>query len=112
DPQTIFFNGLMVVLGSACVGLALAILYSLFIDKIHVLPKAIFPPDATFLALTISVGVVARIISDVPGAALQVNGKIAIDNLLLILNELLWIAGCAYFVLQQRFLAGVGFSFF
>jgi O-antigen/teichoic acid export membrane protein len=108
NSDAICSNGLFAVYALALLGLVLATVYSLRIDHIHILPSSVHRLDAGFLAFMTAAGILIRIVSDVPGAALQARGRIALDNLLLLIADVLWAAGSAFFVITQRFLPGVG----
>ena len=110
SADSICSNGLLAVFALALIGLVLAGIYALRIDRIHILPAPIYPDDASLLAFTTAAGILVRIISDVPGAALQARGRISLDNLLLLIADLLWAAGSAIFVIGHRFLPGVGIA--
>jgi O-antigen/teichoic acid export membrane protein len=96
--QRVYASGESLAIVLAVVGLAVAILYSGFIHNIHRNIPLRLANDAATLALTFGIGIVLRLVSDVPAALLQVRGRIALDNLLQAAAELVWIVLSAVWV--------------
>jgi O-antigen/teichoic acid export membrane protein len=100
---------LAIVLGF--VGAALAVVYSLNYETLHVIPPPLVPETRWFI-LTMGLGVVLRVMSDSSGAVLQTHGRIALDNLLQAATEVLWTILCAGWVFGRGGdLAAVGIAF-
>jgi O-antigen/teichoic acid export membrane protein len=89
--QRVYASGMVLALMTFVVGLLLTFLYTHYFDTWHRVPsRLVFEmPRVVFV---IGLGTLFRLLSDVPGAVLQTNGAIALDNRLLAVGEGFWIA--------------------
>jgi O-antigen/teichoic acid export membrane protein len=92
DPvNKIYSNGVVMSYICGGIGLVIALAYCRFFDRLHVLPVSVRDYPVS-LACFMGLGMIARLISDVPGALLQVRSRIWIDNLILAGGEVAWAA--------------------
>ena len=88
DPIAVTYsNGLVVGLIVAAVGLSAVILYAAAAYRVHDLPLF----SLRIMVLFIGAGTLLRVVSDVPGAALQALGNIRTDNWLIAAAEASWL---------------------
>ncbi len=91
DPlRTLFANGLAVAAIVGTIGSFVLWIYLANFYRWHVIPPP-FQNQAVTLAGLLGAGTLLRLLSDAPGAVLQTEGKIALDNLLLASAEALWV---------------------
>ncbi|HZK81057.1 MAG TPA: hypothetical protein VFC46_08325 [Humisphaera sp.] len=87
--RSIYSTGIAVAAVSATAGLALASIYALAFDRLHVVPAALLQ-QAPWAVVLIGIGTLLRLFSDVSGALLQTRGRIALDNYLLAASDASW----------------------
>ena len=79
----------------ALLGFVLASGYALLTEVFHPgIPPALVQ-DAAILAFSFGIGIVVRMMSEVPASLLQVRGRIALDNLIQGSGEAAWLIGSA-----------------
>lgn len=104
-------SGALLALILGFIGTALAIAYSLNYNLLHVIPSP-FVHQTKWFILSMGLGVVLRVMSDVSGAVLQTNGRIALDNLLQTAAEAFWTIICLIWILGRGGdLSTVGYCF-
>jgi O-antigen/teichoic acid export membrane protein len=94
DAQAVYSSSALLAALSAAVAAIVAIGYALVFRHLHAVPAALAGVDLRPFVLTMGLGTVLRMCSEAFGAALQVRGRIALDNLLVAGAELLWLLIC------------------
>lgn len=90
--STIYANGLVIGVVMAIVGVFLSGIYAGSFESIYRLPELPRPYVVAEFVSLLGIGVVLRLASDVPGAAMQSRGLIALDNVLITVGEISWVA--------------------
>jgi O-antigen/teichoic acid export membrane protein len=110
--RDIYASGAALATFSALLGALVCLPYALFTNRLHSVPKPLIHP-VTLMASFFGFAMVLRLLSEPPASLLQVRGRIALDNLLLTIAELIWVAGSLVLVLTAGMgLVGVGATFF
>jgi O-antigen/teichoic acid export membrane protein len=107
----LYSSGMALALLLAVAGLALCAGYGAGFTHIHRIPQGYTARGMFWFVLFMGAGIVARMIADVPAAVLQMHDRIALDNVLLALCEIVWIILSAGAMLRRMPLASVGLSF-
>jgi O-antigen/teichoic acid export membrane protein len=83
-----YANGMILAVLVGLVGIVLTIVYAFSFERLHVVPVSI----STVFSLVIGIGcgTILRMVSDVPGAVLQVRDEISTDNILQSSGALAW----------------------
>jgi O-antigen/teichoic acid export membrane protein len=89
--RAVYANAMILALGAGAVGQLLVLAYVEAVDVVHHIPGRV--PGVPGLVFSLGIGIILRLISDAPAAVLQTAGAIALDNLLVILSEVAWVAG-------------------
>jgi O-antigen/teichoic acid export membrane protein len=89
EERAIYSTGIFIATVSAIAALALAAIYALAFDRLHVVPAALLR-EAPWAVMLIGSGTLFRLFSDVSGALLQTRGGIALDNYLLAASDASW----------------------
>ncbi|HEY8668048.1 MAG TPA: MATE family efflux transporter, partial [Tepidisphaeraceae bacterium] len=95
DFQAIYANGVIIALGSAIMGIAAIALYAALFHRFHKLAAGTSLAQVRQFVFFIGVGTILRLASDPMGAVLQIRSRIALDNLLVTIADVLWMALCA-----------------
>lgn len=91
DPiRAVYANAIVVAAFTSIAGLILSLFYAGYATDIHNLRNA--ADHVGEIAMLMSMGVVMRLASEPSAALLQVNGRIATDNKLLVGSEIVWVA--------------------
>ena len=109
--RTIYSSGLALVLMLSAAAALLAGAYGIWFTSLHKTPAGLEILQIRGLVWFMSFGVIARFVSDIPAAVLQTRQRIALDNTLLAISELVWLAGSAAALLSGRGIACVGAAF-
>jgi O-antigen/teichoic acid export membrane protein len=89
DPvREVYVNGVAWSLLACCIGVLILKGYVMWIDHSRSI-RSLAVEGADF-AMMFGVGILFRLMSDAPSAALQTSGRIALDNLLVIAAEFVW----------------------
>lgn len=92
DPsfERVYANALIVSLFTAIVGIIVIVIYAIAFERLYDVP---WPLQRVMwrVVLLFGVGTLLRLISDTPGAVLQVRGKITRDNRILAVGDLSWL---------------------
>jgi O-antigen/teichoic acid export membrane protein len=94
DLTTLFVNGIVVAALTLWAGVVILFAYVHGLDRVHDLPPA-WESSAETLALHFGFGTLMRLASDAPGAVLQVERRIALDNVLLAAADGVWVGATA-----------------
>jgi O-antigen/teichoic acid export membrane protein len=94
DGPAVYSSSTLLAALSAAVASVVAVAYALAFRQLHAVPAALAGADLRPFVLTMGLGTVFRMCSEAFGAALQVRGRIALDNLLVAGAELLWMLIC------------------
>ena len=92
DPA--YTNGLAILVGATILAAIPLALYAHAFPALHDVPSWRTNSGSLRAAvLFIGIGTLVRLISDVPGAALQATGRISADFFILTAGELIWVGG-------------------
>lgn len=94
--QEVYAAGSTISFGLFWIAVLAAVAYSQLVTTVHVVPSA-FRDGAAMVVLAFGAGVAARIAGEPSSAALQANGRLAIDNCITAAGECLWLAWVACF---------------
>jgi O-antigen/teichoic acid export membrane protein len=91
--RALYSNGMLIALISGAIGVTITIAYARVFNRFFHMPTRL---EATMPLVVIGMGVgtMFRLMSDAPGSVLQARRKIAQDNLLVALGEVIWVALC------------------
>jgi len=91
-PSEVYSSAMALAAIASLAGVALAFAYAVFFPVLHRLPAAHANHNFGPFVFLMGLGMVFHIVSDAPGAVLQVRQRIATDNILLAGAEWIWIA--------------------
>lgn len=94
--RTTYAAGLRIALLAGVVSAALLYAYASNFHRIHHAPYWLRQADLQVFILMMGMGAIFRLISDAPGAVLQVRDAIARDNLYMAVAETIWVVGVAW----------------
>jgi O-antigen/teichoic acid export membrane protein len=97
----VYSSAAMLATLSAAGAAALAAIYAVAFPWVHALPPSLATTNLFPFVLAMGIGTAFRLGTEAFGAALQVRGRITLDNLLIGGSELLWLASCL--ILMPRF---------
>jgi O-antigen/teichoic acid export membrane protein len=98
--QTLYSNALSIGLWTGITGFLLSLAYAGTFEKLYRVPSREHG-EMWAVVLPIGVGIVLRLISDVPGALLQVRGMIARDNTWLAVGDVFWMILSACYIFPR-----------
>jgi O-antigen/teichoic acid export membrane protein len=93
--RRLYFSGHVIGFTSCLVAATLAVVAVFVFDDIGWIGTRDARLGQVILVLSMGVGTGLRLMSDAASAVLQTHGRIAVDNRLLIITELIWVAGVA-----------------
>ena len=88
--QAVYASGQRLAWLSAVVAALLCVAYGFNVSHIHQVPSQL-GREVTLLATAFGLGMVYRLMSEAPASLLQVSGRIALDNLFLLISEGVWV---------------------
>ena len=91
SEQVVFASAFLLALISLIAGFLLTGVYAHYFSTWHRVPRVLMR-SMPAVVLYIGIGTLLRLFSDVPGSVLQTRHKIALDNKLLALAEIVWVA--------------------
>ncbi|MGA2231378.1 MAG: MATE family efflux transporter, partial [Tepidisphaeraceae bacterium] len=91
-PSEVYSSAMALAAVASLAGVTLAFAYAVFFPVLHRLPSGHLNENFGPFVFLMGLGMVFRIVSDAPGAVLQVRQRIATDNLLLAGAEWIWMA--------------------
>lgn len=91
QARRLYCNGLLIAAGLGCAGMLVVAVYASLFGHIHRVPAPLLH-TASLAALLVGMGMVLRLMSDASSAWLQTSGRFGVDNLLLVVAEITWIA--------------------
>jgi len=93
DPfSQLYADGLKAGFLMWIVGAILIQMYSAYFTSFHDVPKFLQREQLSYFVVGLGAGLLARLLGDVPGAVLQVRGKQALDQCLVALGDVAWVA--------------------
>jgi O-antigen/teichoic acid export membrane protein len=95
--QVLYANALLIAICTGLIGIGITLAYAIFFQKLYIVPPQV--QKIWQVVLLLGIGTMLRLASDAPGGVLQVRSRIALDNLILALGDLTWVAGSALFVI-------------
>jgi O-antigen/teichoic acid export membrane protein len=108
QSSAVYSSALMLAALSAASAAILATVYALAFPWVHLLPPSLADTDLFPFVLMMGLGTSFRLGTEAAGAALQVRGRITLDNLLVGGAELLWLLVCVTFMPHVSMLNAVG----
>ncbi len=90
ESRRLYASAQYPALGIGIIALAGVCLYALLFRHIHNVPAEVFT-RAPWAALMVGLGMLVRLVSDVPGGYLQATHRITLDNLLVLAADVLWV---------------------
>jgi O-antigen/teichoic acid export membrane protein len=90
-PSEVYSSAMALAALASLGGVAMALAYAVLFAVLHRLPAAEAHENFGPFVFLMGLGMVFRIVSDAPGAVLQVRARITLDNLLLAGAEWIWI---------------------
>jgi O-antigen/teichoic acid export membrane protein len=91
DPvKTVYASGLTLACAAGAIALVFAGVYANVFESVHHVD--FYVQAAGQAALAFGLGVVLRLSSEASGAAIQTGGRIALDNALVFISEMIWVA--------------------
>ncbi len=88
--ESVYASGMRVAAIAGGISLVIVLIYAALFREIHQTPARVEVPG--LVALAFGFGVVMRLASEAPAAAIQTCGRIAVDNVLLVTVEIIWTA--------------------
>jgi O-antigen/teichoic acid export membrane protein len=99
--QVLYVNARLLALLTGLVGVLVCVVYAREFEHIYrIAPR--FRGEMYFVVFLIGVGTMLRLAGDAPGAALQLTGQIATDNMILASGDIVWMVLAALFVAMSR----------
>lgn len=92
--RMLFVNGAFLAVMTGSLGSWVLIAYLFAFDRIHDVPAGLLN-SAVVTAGLVGAGTILRLMSDAPGAVLQTDGLIAVDNVLLAVADAMWATSVA-----------------
>lgn len=108
----IYSNAMLLAVFSAGAGLVLVVLYAFGFTRLLNVPIAQgLHGDAGVVVVVMGVGMLARLMGEVPGACIQTMGRIGLDNGLSAGAELAWLGMCGMWLRAEGSLTVVALAY-
>ena len=101
DVRGLYSNGMLIALISGVLGVTITIIYARLFNHFFRMPMRL-ESTMPLVVIGLGVGTIFRLISDAPGSLLQARGRIAADNMLIAMAELMWVVLCGLVLMGRH----------